>query len=95
MIDMSEPEIVIRQLGGNCPVQSEGTIDGAEYYFRARHESWTLCIGGEDVILAPEWFYEEPNGALGSVDAGWMSEQEAETFLRQAAQRYHDQKGSA
>lgn len=47
----------IEWLGGNCPVQSEGTVDGKPFYFRARGEHWSMGIGGEPVG-EPEWYRE-------------------------------------
>lgn len=37
--------IVIDRLGGLCPVQAEGTIDGVPFYFRSRGEHWSIEIG--------------------------------------------------
>ena len=36
-------------IGGNCPVQAEGRIDGLPLYFRARSSHWSLGIGGDPV----------------------------------------------
>ena len=38
-----------------CPLQIEGTIDGVSFYFRARGESWSIRIGGNDPVDAPQW----------------------------------------
>lgn len=84
---MSAPDIQIKWLGGNCPVQAEGTVNGKEFYFRARGDSWSMQIGGEDVVGDPEWEYEEDYGE-GPYDAGWMTEDEARAFLQQAAELY-------
>lgn len=59
----------IGTLGGNCPVQAEGTVDGHEFYFRARGSYWSMSIGGDDVVGKPAWYYEEPYGS-GPYDAG-------------------------
>lgn len=86
------PAIVIEWLGGNCPVQAEGTINGQPFYFRARGDSWSLEVGkpgASDYVSAEwetvwehaEWFGQWP-------DAGWMAPEQAEGFLRQAAARY-------
>ena len=42
----SGPEhgVWIRAVGGACPCQADGTIDGNPFYFRARHGGWTLTI---------------------------------------------------
>ena len=86
------PEIEISWIGGNCPVQAEGTINGKEFYFRARGDSWSLRIGGSDVVGNPDWYYEEdyipPDGGDPTFAAGWMTETEARAFLVRAAQRY-------
>jgi hypothetical protein len=78
-------EIEIRYLGGNCPVQGEGTINGKKFYFRARGEHWSLGVGA-DPVGEPEWYHEKPYGVWP--DAGWMPLDEAEDFLRTAADRY-------
>lgn len=88
---MSDPDIKIDMLGGNCPVQAEGTVNGVPFYFRARGERWTFSAGEDPVAIccgdAPGFHYEEPYGA-NKYDAGWMSESEAEDFLRAAAWKY-------
>lgn len=78
--------IIIQELGGNCPVQGGGTVDGKEFYFRARGKSWTMGIGG-DVVGNPDWSYRQPYGT-GDFDAGYMSEDEARAFIHQAAGQY-------
>ncbi len=81
------PEIEIAWLGGNCPVQAEGQINGKEFYFRARYNSWSLRIGGSDVVMNPEWSHEEDYG-YSPFAAGWMTEDEARAFIAQAARKY-------
>lgn len=77
-------EVIINEIYGNCPVQAEGTIDGKEFYFRARYASWRLEVG--NVLGEPEWTYSEPYG--NDYEAGWMTEDEARGFIEQAAKRY-------
>ena len=86
--DVADParEVFIELMGGNCPVQAEGTVGGKEFYFRARGCHWRLCIGGADPVGSPEWEHAEWYGQWP--DAGWMTEEEAEAFLRAAAARY-------
>lgn len=68
---MSDHGIHIEYIGGNCPVQSEGTIGGKPFYFRARGRRWSMSIGGHDVVSQPDWYTEEPWGD-GEFAAGWM-----------------------
>lgn len=84
---MSEKEIRIDMIGGNCPVQAEGLIDGAPFYFRARGSHWSLSVGGADVVGSPDWYHEEPYGD-GPFDAGWMEEAEARAFIEKGAELY-------
>lgn len=81
-------EVIIDRLGGNCPVQADGTIDGVPFYFRARGSHWSMGIGPQP-IDAPEWYHRElwcddPYGA------GWMSEEEAERMIRICAKWYSE-----
>lgn len=73
-------------LGGNCPVQAEGTISGKPFYFRARGEHWTLGIGA-DPVGEPEWFREREWGD-GPFSAGWMPENDAKRFIDECAADY-------
>lgn len=66
--------IVVGWLGGNCPVQAEGTFDGEAFYFRARGTQVT-CEVGEWEWRGPE--YEWP-------DAGYISEAVARAFIGEA-----------
>jgi hypothetical protein len=81
------PEVAINWIGGNCPVQAEGTVDGKEFYFRARGEHWSMSIGGADVVGEPEWYYEEEYSDEPFA-AGWMHEAEARHFISRAAGLY-------
>lgn len=85
---MSERNIIIRYIGGACPVQAEGTVDGIPFYFRARGDEWSMSIGLDPVDVscgfAPGFHYEEDYGD-GPYDAGWMEEDEARAFIEKAA----------
>lgn len=85
------PDVKIEWIGGNCPVQAEGTINGKPFYFRARGNHWSLDIGsGEDgkhPLETTVWDYVEPYGDEPYV-AGWMSEDEARGFIDKAAALY-------
>ena len=78
--------IVVDQIGGNCPVQAEGTVDTVPFYFRARRQAWTMGIG-LDPVGEPSWHWSEPYG-VGPYDAGWMPEDEARGFIQAAAERW-------
>jgi hypothetical protein len=79
--------IKIDMLGGCCPVQAEGTIEGKPFYFRARGASWSMSIGGSDVVGNPEWYYKQSYGD-DAFSAGYMTEEEARTFINQSAKSY-------
>lgn len=85
-MDNSDPSIFIEYLSGNCPVQSEGAIDGKPFYFRARGSHWSIGIGGEP-IMSPDWCYVEDYGD-DKYSAGWMSQYEALAFIAKAVELY-------
>jgi len=66
-------------VGGACPVQGEGKLDGLPIYFRARHDGWSFAIcqkKHDDAVNvawgdSPGWWTECDYGS--SFDAGWMS----------------------
>jgi hypothetical protein len=88
--------IQIDSIGGNCPVQAYGLIDGEPFYFRARWEHWSLSVGsddedpsdlglyGRDVVGNPRWYHEEDWGD-GPFEAGWMPEEEARRMIEKGA----------
>ena len=88
---MSEPKIFIEQIGGNCPVQAEGTIDGAVFYFRSRGESWSLQVATD--ATGPwgdtAWAYTEDYPGE-KYDAGWITEDQARAFINKGAAIYRD-----
>lgn len=81
-----DPSIKIDYIGGNCPVQAEGRIDGKPFYFRARGCSWSIGIGGDPVML-PEWYATDDYGD-GPYDAGYMPVYDALSFIAAAMKEY-------
>lgn len=81
-------DIVVEQIGGMCPVQGYGTIDGERFYFRYRHDDAQLYVGpGVDDEGLPDLdnprLYAEINDVSGHVDRGWLENDEAvELFHR-------------
>lgn len=87
-------DVAIDWIGGNCPVQAEGTINGAPFYFRARGDSWSIEIGGGYVLedaskgIPASGFYLKRDYGDGPYDAGWMPVEEACGFIAEAAAEY-------
>lgn len=83
---MTDPAIEIDMLGGNCPVQGEGTIGSEPWYFRARGQSWTLGIGGEPVCNPRVLF----DGEYGDTpySAGWMPQYVALEIIADCFRRF-------
>jgi len=83
--------ITIDSLGGNCPVQAEGSFDAQRFYFRARGDEWEFhaWMGSEKYLEAPnpdEWYIEHGYGE--GYDAGWMPQHEAVNFICEAVTQY-------
>ena len=80
----------IESIGGNCPVQADGVIDGMPFYFRARGEHWSFRVAdtaaGDPVDGRGFCYVEE------YPEAGWMEETEALAFLEKAAKLYETRK---
>ena len=66
--------IIITRLGGNCPVQAEGSFDGMAFYFRARGCSVTCDVD--------DWTWDGPEYEWP--DAGYISEDTARAFIGEA-----------
>lgn len=80
----------IMWIGGNCPVQAEGRIDGLPFYFRARGQKWTIAIGhgalGRSAADA-EWYHEETYGS-SPFEAGYMDIDVATDLIHDSALLY-------
>jgi hypothetical protein len=72
------------RIGGACPVQGIGEVDGVPWYFRARGERWSLEFGvGElpDGELVGEAIFER-GGYVGPwPDAGWIGVRHAWSLI--------------
>ena len=82
---LSDSGIEIEWLGGNCPVQSEGTVAGCPYYFHARGNRWSFEVRTES-SENPVWQHRENYGTWP--EAGWITEDEARAFIVKAAALY-------
>jgi hypothetical protein len=79
-------ELVVDWIGGNCPVQAEGTYKGRTFYFRARGEHMQMHIapmGSDDVFSDDAWYYEEEYGDDGFA-AGWAPLADCKDFMGRA-----------
>jgi hypothetical protein len=98
---LKQQGILIDEIGGACPLQAEGFIDGHPFYFRARGDRWQIGLaaqGGtqDDAVQATimrdlppgYWYYEEDYGEPNGFAAGWMPVREGLEFIEQAAQRF-------
>jgi 8-oxo-dGTP diphosphatase len=81
--------VTVDWVGGNCPVQSEGSVDGLPYYFRARGEHWSMQIGTQHEIDTGVggWETLKPYGD-SQYAAGWMYEHEALGFIEEAVAEF-------
>lgn len=74
--------IHIESIGGECPVQAEGTIYRHPFYFRARGDQWSIGVGG-DPVSSPIWDRREPWGLWP--EAGYMPHDVVEDYIHESA----------
>jgi len=80
--------------GGKCPVQGEGKIGDAYWYFRARGARWSITVATtEDEAVWPRegeplYHHEEPFGEWP--EAGWMSDEMAIAFIVRELGKYRE-----
>jgi hypothetical protein len=75
-------------IGGNCPVQAEGVVDGQAFYFRARGDEWQFHVAPtKELIFDAATFYIERDYGEG-FDAGWMPNHEALGFIVEAISEF-------
>ena len=84
-------ELTITHLGGSCPVQGDGTVEGIPFYFRARGQHWSMAIGADPVAIScgykSGWYRQEKWGS-GAFDAGFMKKDEALGLINRCAEEY-------
>ena len=91
--------IVLDEFGGSMPLQAIGhtTNPEARFYFRARHESWSISVsadpkvdpidvGGSD---GPHFYHEEDFGYVRE-EAGHMPADTARFFIVRELTRWRD-----
>jgi hypothetical protein len=86
-----EPEIIYTELGGACPVQAEGTINGHPFYFRYRGDEWSLTIapiGGDPMNCNAADYYRERPNHTGEIFAGWMEDDEVREIIAACAREW-------
>jgi hypothetical protein len=86
--------INIHWLGGICPVQGDGTIEGASFAFRARGERWSVTIENHynRATNTWGWSYGEPYKVGTKYAAGWMNRRRAKRCIRKAAEKWMKEK---
>lgn len=57
-------------IGGACPLQGDGVVDGLRWYFRARGQHWSLSVAWRGGV--------EPADVTATGDDGWYVEGEAD-----------------
>ena len=85
-------ELQIEHIGGYCPVQAEGTVNGSPFYFRARGKRWSMNIGDDPVGIAlgkKGWHREETYEG-----AGYMPLDIAEHIIRECAEQFTNENRS-
>ncbi len=83
------------QIWGHAPVQAEGTIEGREFYFRARGDEWTFAVAEvdeadpADICCSDQGFFRQGiYGKAKDYDASYMPYDEAERLIRICAQEF-------
>lgn len=84
----------VTYLGGNCPVQAQGTLRGMPWYFRARHHRASFAMAAEPddpMKLIPLDLSNAVDVSCGYMagwyreieveDAGWINRKEAQDFI--------------
>ena len=72
-------------MGGYCPIEIEGTIDGVPFVLRDENETLALTVGS-----APAWRCVEPlsEDRHGGHSRGFVHNDEAAAFLARAVGRF-------
>jgi hypothetical protein len=97
MDSLAKDGVLVEWLSGLCPVQSQGWIDEKHaYYFRARHDEWSINITKNEandlddaIIIRPNpdvWEYTEKYGE--DPEAGYMPFIEVLAFIESSVNKF-------
>lgn len=78
---------------GYCPVQAEGYLPTGEYYyFRSRHETWSVRIAKCELTIwnKDAWIYTEEK--YEPFAGGWIGKLEAVKNFNKAIKLYYKEK---
>lgn len=82
---------VISSIGGNCPVQIEGTFLDYSFYFRARHDEWQFHVYPiKGKLFDDDIFLHEVEYGDDDFSAGWMPQGEAVAFCVAAIKKFKE-----
>lgn len=74
-------DLNVENLGGNCPVQAEGRMNGIEFYYRARGENQS--------VETDDGFFMQERVIGGPYMAGWLGDEQAREFITRAAMAHN------
>lgn len=90
-------KLIIESIGGSCPVQASGTIDGKEFFFWSRYQVWTFAVAvdaGIDPVdineTSDQGFYLEESYGEGPYDAGYMPIEEAKEIIHRCVEEFEN-----
>ncbi|NUP11782.1 MAG: hypothetical protein HOW73_37520, partial [Polyangiaceae bacterium] len=91
--------VVLEELGGGAPVQAVGRITGphARFYFRARHDSWSISISADPEVDPVDvggtegaYFYHEEDFGYVADEASYMPLDTARFFIVRELSRWRE-----
>jgi hypothetical protein len=89
--EMKGCDLTIERLGGTCPVQGIGTVNGVPWYFRALGCHWSMAIGNDPVSISAgtaRGWYRRRDWFDGPLDAGYMPRRVAMKHIKSCAREY-------
>lgn len=102
LLPLEAPDwLKIDTLGGYCPVQGEGTVDGYPWYFRSRHEDMGIAVGVPGSEPLDEWdectifSLALPYPNEGSEMAGYLEPPQALGFIVRSLEAFRDEHRAA
>jgi hypothetical protein len=85
-------DLKFEYLGGYCPVQAEGTINGCPFYFRARGNHWSFYVSDEGKKpLSEPTFERREKWGNKPFAAGYMPEKEAKRIIQKCAEEFENE----
>jgi hypothetical protein len=84
-----EKSFTLDWIGGECPVQAEGKVNGYPFYFRARGVTISFLVF-KDVIFGEVIYNKHEGWGIAPFEAGYIPQEDALEFINKCVSEFQN-----